>query len=74
MSRTAPAHVGGRILAARTDRGWSQADLAARLGVARARVSAVERGVEVPSLEWLGRVATALGVPPSALDPRLADR
>lgn len=74
MPRTAPATVGDRLREARTNRGWSQADLAARLGVARARVSAVERGVEVPSLEWLGRVATALGVPPSVLDPRLADR
>ena len=45
----------------RRDRGWSQADLAARGAVSRAEVSAIETGRLVPSVAVALRLAAALG-------------
>ena len=45
----------------RTERGWSQADLARRLGVSRQTVNAIENGRYDPSLPLAFRVARAFG-------------
>lgn len=41
----------------RAERGWSQSDLAARLGVSRQTVNAIETGKYDPSLELAFRIA-----------------
>lgn len=41
----------------RAERGWSQADLAGRLGVSRQTVNAIETGKYDPSLELAFRIA-----------------
>lgn len=46
---------------ARTALGWTQAELAARAGVARATVARIERGEAGVTLATLQRVAAALG-------------
>ena len=51
------------IRALRTERGWSQADLARRLGVSRQTVNAIENGRYDPSLPLAFRVARAFGRP-----------
>lgn len=55
MSATSP------LAQLRRDRGWSQADLAARSAVSRAEVSAIETGRLVPSVAVALRLAAALG-------------
>lgn len=52
-----------RIRALRTERGLTQAQLAAALGVTRQTVIAVEQGRYSPSLELAFRIARALGRP-----------
>lgn len=49
------------FLEARTAVGWTQAELAARAGVARATVARIERGEATLTLATLQRVAAALG-------------
>lgn len=49
------------LVAARALVGLSQAQVAARAGVSQALVSQVERGRTVPSLEVMGRLASATG-------------
>lgn len=63
---------GELIREARLRRGWTQDDLGVSLGVSKQRVYAVESGREVASLDWLLRVARALDLRPSDLDPSLA--
>jgi putative transcriptional regulator len=46
-----------RIRSLRAERGWSQADLAGRLGVSRQTVNAVEAGRSDPSLPMGMRMA-----------------
>jgi putative transcriptional regulator len=43
--------------ALRAERGWSQADLAERLGVSRQTINALERGKYDPSLPLAFRIA-----------------
>jgi len=45
----------------RTERGWSQGDLAARLGVSRQTVNALERGKYDPSLPLAFSIARLFG-------------
>ena len=45
----------------RAQRGWSQADLAERLGVSRQTVNALERGRYDPSLPLAFRIAGLFG-------------
>ena len=52
-----------RLAQLRRDRGWSQADLAARSAVSRAEVSAIETGRLVPSVAVALRLAAALARP-----------
>lgn len=45
----------------RVERGWSQGDLAERLGVSRQTVNALERGRYDPSLPLAFRIARLFG-------------
>lgn len=55
--------VGERIKKTRKDKGWSQKDLAAKLGISHALVSQYERGERNPKIDTLHKIADALGVP-----------
>ena len=46
-----------RLRVLRAERGWSQGDLAARLGVSRQTVNAIETGKYDPSLPLAFRIA-----------------
>ncbi len=59
--------VPSRVAPHRRARGWSQADLAARCGVSRAEISAIEVGRVVPSVAVALRIAAALGEPVEAV-------
>lgn len=61
--------VGNSIRAARTAMGISMRALAVRCGVSQPFLSEVERGISMPSIATLYRVAEALGVAPSTLLP-----
>ena len=52
---------------AREARGWTQADLASRIGVSRKTVNTVENGVFVPSTVIALKLARAFGEPVEAL-------
>ena len=58
-----PAFEPERLRLARELKEWSQADLAARLGVTPAAVSQFETGVTRPGTDALDRMTSALGVP-----------
>lgn len=59
-----PTRVTNRIRTLRAAHGdMTQADLAARLGVTRQTVIAIEQGRYSPSLETAFQIARALGVP-----------
>jgi len=51
-----------RIRVLRADRGWSQAELADRVGVSRNSVNSVENGKFDPSLPLAFRIADAFGL------------
>lgn len=51
----------------RTERGWSQADLAERLGVSRQTVNALETEKYDPSLPLAFRIAEVFGMPIESL-------
>ena len=50
-----------RLRVLRAERGWSQADLATRLGVSRQTVNALETGRYDPSLPLAFRIARLFG-------------
>lgn len=52
---------GNRVAELRLARGWSQAELARRVGVSRAGIGAIETGAVVPSVATALRLAAALG-------------
>lgn len=54
--------LGQRICKMRTDMGWSQVDMAKRLGVAKQTISNWENDNIQPSIEMLIRVAKVLNV------------
>jgi transcriptional regulator with XRE-family HTH domain len=54
-------NLGLRIVALRRSKGWSQGDLADRLGIDRSRLGKWERGLYAPSLEELAFLASLLG-------------
>ena len=61
--------LGRAIRAARDAAGISMRALAARCGLSQPFLSAVERGLSMPSIVTLYRIAEALGVAPSTLLP-----
>jgi transcriptional regulator with XRE-family HTH domain len=63
LGDSASTVLGMRIRAARTQRGLSAGDLATAAQVSRSLVSQIERGVAMPSIETLRRLASALGIP-----------
>jgi len=52
-----------RLKVLRAERDWSQGDLAARLGVSRQSVNALETGKYDPSLPLAFRIARLFGLP-----------
>jgi putative transcriptional regulator len=50
-----------RLVDLRGERGWSQGDLAGRLGVSRQTVNALERGRYDPSLPLAFKIAALFG-------------
>ena len=52
---------------AREARGWTQAELAARIGVSRKTINTVENAVFVPSTVIALKLAAALGEPVESL-------
>jgi transcriptional regulator with XRE-family HTH domain len=70
--------LGKRIRELRTEKGWQQVELEARLdeGVTRAALSSYETGRRIPSVRVLGQLAKAFGVSPVALllDPNASNR
>jgi len=51
------------LKARRTERGWTQAELAERVGVSRKTINTVENNVFIPSTILALRLAQALGAP-----------
>jgi putative transcriptional regulator len=51
-----------RIRVLRADKGWSQAELADRVGVSRNSINSVENGKFAPSLPLAFRIADAFGL------------
>ena len=58
-----PEALANRLKERRTERGWTQAELAERVGVTRKTVNTVENGVFVPSALLALKLARALGEP-----------
>lgn len=56
-----------RLKEARTERGWTQADLAERVGVTRKTINTVENGVFTPSTVLALKLARALETKVEAL-------
>lgn len=59
-----------RIKVLRAERDWTQADLAARLGVSRNSVNAIETGKYDPSLPLAFSIAELFGQPIEAIFSR----
>jgi transcriptional regulator with XRE-family HTH domain len=59
--------VGGAALAARTARGWSQAEAAEAIGVSTEHYGKIERGSALPSYRTMQRMVQDLAVSPAAL-------
>lgn len=55
------------LRARRSALGWSQADLAERLGVSRQTINAIENGRYDPALPLAFRIAACFGVPIEAI-------
>lgn len=53
--------LGNRLREAREAKGWTQAELAERIGVSRKTVNTVENGVFVPSTVVALKLAAAFG-------------
>lgn len=63
----AEPRLGNTLKAARARLGWTQADLAQRVGVSRKTINTVENGVFVPSTLLALSLARALGEPVESL-------
>ena len=57
-----PGDLANNLKALRTERGWTQAELADRAGVSRKTINTVENGVFVPSTVIALKLARAFGV------------
>lgn len=60
IQKTLAKKIGGSIAAIRKLTGWTQGDLAERIGVETETVSRFERGATLPSLVTLQKLAVAL--------------
>lgn len=56
-----------RIRELRMARGWSQDQLAARVGCSKPQISDLERGNRSLDLDWMRRISGALGILPAHL-------
>ncbi|MBX3724375.1 MAG: helix-turn-helix transcriptional regulator [Xanthomonadales bacterium] len=63
-----------RLKVLRAERGWSQADLAERLGISRQSVNAIETGRYNPSLPLAFRIAAVFGQQIEAIFSPAPDR
>jgi putative transcriptional regulator len=63
----ARATLGNHLKSLRAQAGFTQADLAERVGVSRKTINTVENGVFTPSATLALQLARALGVPVEAL-------
>lgn len=52
--------IGDRIRAAREDMGWTQKDLAAKLGVSLAMVGRYERGINLPPADDIAKLSRTI--------------
>jgi putative transcriptional regulator len=59
--------VKNRLRVLRAEKGWSQAELAERLNIARQSVNAIENGKADPSLPLGMRIARLFGLPVEAV-------
>jgi putative transcriptional regulator len=59
--------VKNRLRVLRAEKGWSQAELAERLNIARQSVNAIENGKADPSLPLGMRIARLFGQPVEAI-------
>jgi putative transcriptional regulator len=57
------AGLGNKLREARDAKGWTQAELAAAIGVSRKTINTVENGVFIPSTLVALKLAEALGLP-----------
>lgn len=67
VSSVAAVKVGELLHAARVSAGYSQRDLDELTGIDTSNISKYERGIALPNLGSLIRLAAALGVSPAAL-------
>jgi putative transcriptional regulator len=56
-----PEGLANRLREARAERGWTQAELAERVGVTRKTINTVENGVFTPSTLLALKLAQAMG-------------
>ena len=56
-------HIANRLREVRDERRWTQADLAARVGVSRQTINSIETGRFEPSLGLALKLARLIGVP-----------
>lgn len=65
---------GARIKAARKAAGMTQAELAAKLGISFQSIGQWENDLRNPKIGTLNKIAKALGVPVTELDPSIIPR
>ncbi|MEK9755395.1 MAG: helix-turn-helix transcriptional regulator [Rhodospirillaceae bacterium] len=65
MIKSKTARMANGIKTLRTNLGWSQEELARRVGTSNQMISLLERGRRRLTVEWLDRLAGALGCMPT---------
>lgn len=55
--------IGNQLRKLRNEKGWTQAELADRVGIARVSVLSIEKGHFIPTIETALRISQALNVP-----------
>ena len=65
--RSFGARLGARIRARRQALGWSQGRLAEKTGITANYVGVLERGLKLPTLDLLVKLARVLGLEPAGL-------
>lgn len=71
VARKVLSDEGETVRTMRLQKGWSQVQLAARLGTSQSHVARIERGTENLSLDTCRRLCIALGVDMNTLDSAL---